>query len=293
MNNGPECIPCCLRRVLKMADLVTSDEWLHRKILAAVMPELARVDELTPPAEVVHGAARRTSKTLGVTDPHAEEKRRWIEETTSNEEMIRTLVDRAEDPFLHAVRLSAAANLLDCEFRDEIVRGFSLKTLLDEAGTLAFPAESLEEFRSAVEGASRILFVHDTAGELFFDRLLIERMGKPREAVVSVVRESPILGDATIEDAHAVGLERVARIVDPGISCLGLPLPACSQAFREEWAAADLVVAKGQAAYETLEGANAQIDGVAKDVYFLLRVKCPVVGRQLGVAVGACVVEAN
>lgn len=293
MNNGPECIPCCLRRVLRTADLVTSDEWLHRKVLGEVMQDLARVDELATPAEVIHGAMRRALKVLGVPDPYSDDKRAWIDEITSNEDLVREVLERGNDRFAGALKFSLAANLIDSEFQDEVVSGFSLKKLLEEVESLSFPIDRFEDFRSAVAEAERLLFVHDTAGELFFDRLLIEAMGKEREKVVSVVRESPILGDATRDDARKVGLERVARIVDPGIPCLGLPLASCSQEFREEYSRASLVVAKGQAAYETLEGESGQIDGEPKEIYFLLRVKCPVLSRQLGVPVGACVLEQN
>jgi uncharacterized protein with ATP-grasp and redox domains len=293
MNNRPECIACCLRRVLHTAELVTTDEWLHRKLLGEVMQDLSRVDELATPAEVIFSAARRASKTLGVLDPYGEEKRRWIEQATSNADLIRGAVDASADPFAAAVKLSVAANLLDCELREERVRGFSLVSLVEEIDGLPFASDNLEELRQAVARASSILFIHDTAGELFFDRLLIEKMQKHQQAVTSVVREAPILGDATREDAIAVGLDQVARIIDPGIDCLGVPLSAASQSFREEYAAADLVVAKGQAAYETLEGKDSQLGGEPKEIFFLLRVKCPVMARQLGVEIGDCIVEQN
>ena len=44
MRNRPECLPCCLRRVQFAADLLSDDEWRHRKILADAMHELARAD---------------------------------------------------------------------------------------------------------------------------------------------------------------------------------------------------------------------------------------------------------
>ena len=96
MNNRPECIPCCLRRLLHTADRKTADDWLHRKILAEVMQDLTRVDEMATPAELMHGVARRTGKALGVSDPYAEEKKRWIDETTSNAAWIRSVVDEGE-----------------------------------------------------------------------------------------------------------------------------------------------------------------------------------------------------
>ena len=293
MNNRPECLPCCLRRVLHTADRTTTDEWLHRKILADVMADLGRVDDKTTPAEVIHELAKRTARTLGVADPYAEEKRRWIEETTGNSDWIRGIVDGSPDPFDAALRLSIAANLLDCELRHDVVKGFSMRGLVEGFASLPFASEKVEDFRAAVAAAGRVLFVHDAAGELFFDRLLIEKMSKPPGSVYSAVRAAPILADATREDALLVGLDTVATIVDPGIDCLGVPLNACSQEFRDLYRSADIIVAKGQACYETLEGKDAEIDGVEKPIYFLLRVKCPVMARHLGAGVGDCVLEAS
>jgi len=274
-----------------MADRTTTDDWLHRKILAEAMQQLARVDDKATPADVIHDVARRTAKTLGVADPFADEKRRWIEEAAGNGEWIRSVVEGAADPYLAALKLSIAANVLDCELRDDFARGFSVKRLVEGFESIPFAQDNVEDFRRTVAASKTVLFIHDAAGELFFDRLLIEKLKKPREAVLAAVREVPILADATREDAAAVGLETVATIIDPGIDCLGVPLNACSQAFRDHYRAADVVIAKGQAAFETLEGKDAQLDGEEKPVFFLLRVKCEVLARHLGASVGDCVLE--
>ncbi len=291
MNNRPECIPCCLRRLLHTADRKTADDWLHRKILAEVMQDLTKVDEVATPAELMHGVARRTGKALGVSDPYSEEKKRWVDETTSNADWIRSLVDETPDPFVAAIHLSAAANILDCELRHDFATGFSLKSLVRGFHKVPFVIDNVEDFRLAVQKAKTILFVHDSAGELFFDRLLIEKIERPREAVFSTVRESPILADATAEDAAAVGMDEVATVIDVGIDCLGVPLNACSKAFRERYASADVVIAKGQAAYETLEGDDLRKDGVPKEIFYLMRIKCTVMARELGGAVGDAVLE--
>ncbi len=293
MKNHPECIPCCLRRVLHAANLSTNDEWLHRKILGEATQELCRVDELVSPAELIHAVVRRGARALGISAPYSPDKKRWLEETTSNEAVVREAIGAGGDAFARALRLAVAANLIDCEFREEIVPGFSLKSLIGGLDDLTLALDASEDLRQDLASAERVVFVHDTAGEAFFDRLLIEQLEKPPEQIVSVVRESPSLGGVTREEAVAAGLDAVARVVDPGIACRGIPLSSCSQGFRAEYAAADLVIAKGQAAYETLEGEGGEIDGERPRIYFLLRVKCDMVARELGVAVGDCVVEMN
>lgn len=292
MNHRPECIPCSLRRVLHAAARTTGDDWLHRKILGEAMQDLSKADDKSTPAEVIHGLMRRSGKTLGASDPYLEEKRLWVSDTRSNREWIESVVKEAEDPFLAALHLCIAANILDCELRQDIVSSsFSLKGLVEGFRSVPFAQENVDEFRQAVDRAGRILFIHDSAGEMFFDRLLIERFGKPPGSVVSVVRESPILADATREDAEAVGLEEIAQVVTPGVDCLGIPLNLCSEEFREHYRSADLILAKGQANCETLEGKDARIDGAEREIFFLLRAKCRVMARHLGVSVGDCVLE--
>lgn len=63
-------------------------------------------------------------------------------------------------------------------------------------------------------------------------------------------------------------------------------LSDCSQTFQQQFAAADLVVAKGQGNYETLRGCS-------KRICFLLRVKCPVIAQDIGCPVGRMVLQSS
>jgi hypothetical protein len=56
----------------------------------------------------------------------------------------------------------------------------------------------------------QVLYLADNAGETVFDRVLIEALGVP---VVYAVKGGPVLNDATVEDALAAGLDRVAEII--------------------------------------------------------------------------------
>ena len=293
MKHRPECIPCCLQRVLHAANLVTDDEWLHRKILSDSMQDLCGVDDLASPAEVVHQIFRRAGRALGVATPYEADQKRWVEKVKGAEDSIRAAVEDSGDPFLAALKLSVAANLIDCEFRERLRPGFSLKTLLEEAPELELVIDQSESLRQTAAAASRILFVHETAGELLFDRLLIETLGKSAGSVTSVLRSAPSLGGALEADALDIGLDKVATLTDPGVDCRGLLLGSSSDKFIDEYEAADLVIAKGQAAFETLEEASGDPSKEKKAVFFLLRAKCAVIAGELGVSPGDCVVERN
>lgn len=288
MNYRPYCIPCFLRRTLHTAELATADAWLHRKILGEIMADLVKADDEATPAEVIHRIFRKTAKTLGLTDPYGEEKRRWQEEVLANADWIRQKVDRSPDPLFTALKLSIAANVLDNELRPLL----TLKGLLEGLDDAPFEPECLDLFRQKTAEARSILFIHDTAGELFFDRILIEKLGKPRQAITSVVRLLPVLTDAIREEALQAGMDKVvSAIIDPGIDCQGIPLGECSEEFRRTFQAADLVLVKGQAGYQTLEDRKSPQAGAEKEIFFLLAIKCPVMAGCLGVNLGELVLE--
>jgi len=102
--------------------------------------------------------------------------------------------------------------------------------------------------------------------------------------VIYAVKGGPILNDATLEDALAAGVDNAAEIVSTGSDSPGTILHRCSQEFRQLYTEADLVIAKGQANYETLSTSGAR-------TFFLLQAKCAVLARDADVPVGSIVLK--
>ncbi len=119
----------------------------------------------------------------------------------------------------------------------------------------------------------------DNAGETVFDRVFIEALPIP---VVYVVKEGPIVNDVTMQDAIDAGLDTCATLCRNGSQGTGTPLSMCSESFRTQFRQAQLVIAKGQANFETLSDAGTH-------VFCLLQVKCPMIGLDLGVPVGSII----
>ena len=67
----------------------------------------------------------------------------------------------------------------------------------------------------------------------------------------------------------------MVEVIDNGSDAPGTILPDCSRAFRKRFAAADLIIAKGQGNYETLSDEPAP-------AWFLFKVKCPVIAACSG-----------
>jgi uncharacterized protein with ATP-grasp and redox domains len=94
----------------------------------------------------------------------------------------------------------------------------------------------------------------------------------------------PIINDATMDDAEYTGLTKVANVVDNGSDAPGTILSDCSDAFRRHFELADMIISKGQGNYETL------VDS-PRPIWFLLRVKCPVIARDLKCPVGTTILR--
>ncbi|MCI0650841.1 MAG: ARMT1-like domain-containing protein [Planctomycetes bacterium] len=288
MKIEPACYPCALNRLSCTAHQITEDSWLHHRLLRGAMQELASMRRDATPAEMMFMLESLASKTLGAPDPYHAARKEWRRELADTHAAASRRIAAAADPLGAALLYAARANVFD----DEQLSPREIRIELERTGLRAgeppgsdgFAASAVEAFRLELEQARDLLFLHDSAPELPFDRALIERLGviAPNLRVSCVVRSQPILLDATREDALHYGisdLPNVARVLDPGIFALGTPLDECSSEFRDSFAAAGIVLAKGQAHFETLENCG-------RPVYHLLRVKCRVMAKCQGVRVG-------
>ena len=157
--------------------------------------------------------------------------------------------------------------------------------MVEETLRSDFSINDYAVFRRVLERAARIVYLGDNTGGIVFDRILIEtllRLGTFE--VVFVVRGVPIINDATREDAHFVGLDRIVRVIPNGSDAPATVLSECSPEMLEVYHAADLVIVKGQGSYESLSEEQGPL-------FFLLKVKCAVVTRDLGVEVGDMILK--
>jgi uncharacterized protein with ATP-grasp and redox domains len=142
----------------------------------------------------------------------------------------------------------------------------------------------MDAFGEALAEAENILYLADNAGEIVFDRLLIEQL--PMEKVVVAVRGLPAINDATIQDAKIAGITELVEVIDNGSDAPATILEDCSERFLDAFNRADLIIAKGQGNYETLSD-------IDKNIFFLLKAKCPVIAGHIGCEVGELILKRN
>ncbi|MBN1807662.1 MAG: DUF89 family protein [Planctomycetes bacterium] len=276
MHSQPECLPCILSQVISTARRVSDDDWVVAKVTKQAMEAFADADLERSPAELSFDALRAATRILGSQDPYADEKRRYNRKILALLPRLRKEIESSDNPLLAAVRYSLAGNIIDLGIGSR----FDLDQEVEQAKSIPLAIDAFADLEPAVKSADKIMIILDNCGEAAFDRLLIEQL-RGRD-IVAVVRKKPIINDVTAEDARDIGIDQFARILDPSQDMLGVVLPLASEGFRREFYSADVVISKGQANLETLHG-------VDRDVFFLLRAKCPVVARELGVEEGSTV----
>ena len=284
MRATTTCIPCYLKQVLSAAREVTDDPATQRHVLnevALLLPDLTL--EATPASNSTY-VLWRVHEVLDCADPFASKKRHYNELALGMYPDLKALVQDSVDRLPTAVKVAAAGNIIDLGILDR--QDVDLEVMLKDVLTRGLSVDETELLVDGLRSARRVLYLADNAGETVFDRVLIEELMQTGVDVVVAVKGAPILNDATMEDALAVDMNTVTRVISNGSPMIGTDLKTCSPEFLREFRDADLIVSKGQANLETLDETSASI-------FFILKAKCPEVARELGVAMGDVVATLN
>ncbi len=276
-----DCIPCLIRQSLDAVRLMTSDESIHEQVIRNILRLAADLDMSQSPPVLSQQIHRLIREIIGMGDPYYKIKKQFNELTLKLYSELRKLIIGSEDPLATAVRLAIAGNIIDFGVISPLEE-LNLETTISESLAAEFHSAQLESFQDSVTKAEEILYLCDNAGEIVFDRLLIEQL--PYEKVTVVVKGRPVINDATMEDTEIAGLTQIVEVIDNGSDAPGTILENCSDYFRDRFAHADLVIAKGQGNYETLSEVN-------KNIFFILKAKCPVIARDLGCEVGEMILR--
>jgi uncharacterized protein with ATP-grasp and redox domains len=262
-----DCIPCFLKQALYAARLTGANHEIQKKILDEVAQLLPDLDmALTPPENSI-AIYELISRITACADPFAELKRESNELALNMRDDIRRIIQKTDQPLSSAIKFSIAGNIIDYGAHQD----FDIQQTIDSCLARELAINDFAQLVSDLKKAKNILYLGDNSGEIVFDSLVIEQL----EGIVTfAVKERPIINDALATDARACGLDKICDIISNGTACPGTPLRQCSAKFQEKFAAADLIISKGQGNFETLSE-------VSGPIYFLLTVKCPVIAGHI------------
>lgn len=280
MDLEPQCIVCLFRLASRAARTATKDPRLQGQVIDRLADELPKMPADTIPPQVGRRIQQIVRDVTGDGDPFREAKRRGNALGLTHFPGLRQRVEQAADPLLEAVRLAVAGNVIDLA----TCSGFDLERAIRDSQVQQFSIFDYDPFRAAVERAHHVLHIADNAGEIIFDRLLVEELLRRGVRVTVAVRGGPAINDACLEDARQAGFDARVEIIDTGSDLPSVVLGESGATFRERYREADLVISKGQGNFEGLHDEPGPIA-------FLLIAKCRPVAEWLGVPQGTLVLR--
>lgn len=248
---------------------------------AAVESFLEALPEHLTPAELAFSVQRIIKEQTGVSDPYRSIRQKRNRAVLEREPALREELARAGDSLQAAVLWAAAASGLDYENPES---PGDLLADLHRLTSAGFARNDLDVFRNDLASAQSLLYLAAGAGEIVFDRLLIENLKKeyPAIEVRIAIQHSPLFCDALREEALEAGLEPLAEIVDKGYEGAGTLLSQAGDEFQLAFSTSDVIVSKGLANYQTLRERP-------DIIYFALRVRCQAAEEWLQVPSGSLV----
>lgn len=291
MRTYLDCIPCFYYQALKAARISGADKEMQRDVLYRLSELVPSFSLDTSPAEMGRAIYAMVSKVTGKKDPYKEIKEESNKLALKIYPNIKMKVKESENQLLAAIQLAITGNVIDFGMKDFQGISDEIDKIVDKNFDLQIT--SLKEhfdyqsFYQRLLEVQSILYLADNAGEVVFDRILIELLVNDyHKNVIYVVKGKPALNDALVDDAISCGINNFANIISCGADCPGVVLKYCSPEFIRLFEEAEMIISKGQGNYEALSGEN-------KPLFFLLIAKCSVIARHVGCNIGDFILEGN
>lgn len=269
---APDCYSCVVNQAISAARFAGLNQEQTERIVAVAK---AGLEESKATFILVQHVVRRVADAIikekgesSFFDIYAEVKEKSNLLSMDYATSLQKEIEASVSPLEAGLQIAAAGNIIDFGARDHA--SLDLDRELRNLMEVPFARYDLEDFRRSLGMASTLLYLCDNSGEIVFDMLFIKQLQReyPALRIVAALRDKPIINDATLADARAVGLDRLVSTISSGSVYPGTILAETTEAFQQIYASADVILSKGQGNFETL------LPVADKRVFFLLRIKC-------------------
>lgn len=188
----------------------------------------------------------------------------------SVEEKIRTSADPLETALLYA----RIGNYIDFAALENVSQETMLK-LLENENQEPLSQTEYANFQTDLSTAKTLVYLTDNCGEIVLDKLAVKILKEkyPQLNITVIVRGYPVVNDATMEDAEEIGLTDIVKVTGNGSNVGGTWFPGLSNEARTLLEQADMILAKGQGNFETMNDCGL-------NVYYLFLCKCDLFQRR-------------
>ncbi|MBQ8747116.1 MAG: DUF89 family protein [Clostridia bacterium] len=270
------CIACLAEKYLYKhpADASEEDIIRYRQAVCRTLAE-ATMDKSAP--ELVAQFTKAAKEIFGTVEDVSDAKRYFNDLMLARADALTASLNAADDPLRLALSYSMLGNYIDFGTVANIDED-KLSAMLDGAKNLTYSDREFARLKEDLARAKRLVFLTDNCGEIVLDKILITEILRafPNIRAEAIVRGAPVLNDATIDDALQVRLPDLLPVSDNGSAIAGTCLTDISEATLEKLSQADIILAKGQANFETLRACG-------MNVYYIFMCKCKLFAVRFGV----------
>jgi len=278
MKSKLDCIQCQLRQGIEIIKLSIPNNFnFQKKLLNEILEYFQKTAwESMTPVELMAPVYRHIALRTSIIDPFKNIKTNYNELAKKLVPELKVFLRQSENRLISAITIASRGNFLDA----------SPGTNYDICKKLndSFAIWDFDKFSEMLQSCKNILYLGDNAGEVFFDRFLIEHLISHGKNIVYAVRGGPAMDDAMLEDAQYAELDKITRVITTGCDMMGVVWIYCSKEFKEEFGKADLIIAKGQGNFEGLTEEDVQ---GKERIFLLLQAKCRVIADYLKVKQGS------
>lgn len=187
---------------------------------------------------------------------------------------IEDSIRKSNDPLEKALLYARIGNYIDFAALSNVDQS-TVITLLDEKSSEVLDEKEYKNFLHDLSSAKKLVYLTDNCGEVVLDKMAVKILKEqyPNLDITVIVRGYPVVNDATMEDAEEIGLTDLVNVIGNGSNVGGTWIPGISSESRELLYNADLIIAKGQGNFETLNDCGLNI-------YYLFLCKCDLFQRR-------------
>ncbi len=269
MKTYPDCLPCFINQGLNAVSKLGLSKEAKKEIAVKSLKLLSTFNSFDRnPAYYAYFVQKIVKDITGIKDPFYSLKKKANLKAMEIYDEIVTRKPLSHDDLEWAIKLSAVGNAIDFAIKGDFSIEEEIESLLEKN----FTVNHMEDFKNRLSSAGKVMIIGDNAGEIVFDKYLVEVLKDHGKEVAYVVKSKPILNDALFEDAVESGMAEICRVIENGSGKIGTWIEDCGEEFIKEFMSSDIIISKGQANYETLDKIK------EKDIFFILQAKCNPIG---------------
>jgi hypothetical protein len=257
-----------LNQVLRVCDEIEISELDQEKILKNALTVLTKFDNYQSSPQISKSVMLSIKDYTDLEDPYSSIKDKDLQAAKNLYPACKEIVDNSEDKLKAALLFAAIGNSLDAA----VAINPDIESMIGDEIAKGFSRSDLDILKDKLKTAKKILYIGDNVGESVFDTLALEQLSINAKCYFAT-RDCNVINDVTIDYAYKSNIDKFATILSSGSPYAGTVINECNEQFLELYKTADVIIAKGQGNFETLDSES--------NIFFLLKAKCKLIAGKL------------